>query len=124
MTDIPNRQLHYPDDPQYIWLLIAELIRRKYFIRRPSKYQIKHRDVNFYFTTGAITTDDGVRHPGKGQFAFVELIEKMYPKAPQRTEGNAAFFQQPPLIVSISLDDEASKEDDNNAKPDDDEVPW
>jgi hypothetical protein len=124
MTDFPNRQLHYPDDPQYIWLLISELIRRKCFIRRPSKYHIKHGDVNFFWTTGVITTDDGVRYPEKGQFAFVELIERLYPKTPPHSQANAAFLKPSPLIVSIDLDDEDSKEHRNKPKPDDNEVPW
>lgn len=120
----PNRQLHYPDDPQHIWLLIAELIRRKYFIRRPSKYHIKHRDVNFFWTTGVITTDDGVRHPKKGQFAFVELIEKLYPKTPQRIESNAAFLKPSPLIISINLDDNASNEANSEMKSGESDLPW
>jgi hypothetical protein len=40
-----NKPLFYPDDDPVVYELIRELIERKRFVRRVSKYHIKHRDV-------------------------------------------------------------------------------
>lgn len=122
---IPQHKLHYPDDPQYLWLLLTALIGRKYYMRRPQKYHIKHRDVNFFWTTGVITTDDGVRHPEKGQFAFVALLEKLYPKTAPRSYPDSPFAKLSPPILDINLDDEAAP-DVGGGEPeaDDDDLPW
>jgi hypothetical protein len=122
---IPQQKLHYPDDPQYLWLLLTALIGRKYYIRRPSKYHIKHRDVNFFWTTGVITTDDGIRHPEKGQFALVALLEKLYPKNTPPSYPDSPFAKVLTPILDINLDDEAAPDvGEGEPKADDDDLPW
>ena len=111
VTDRPRGPLFYPDDTLATYELIRELINLKYFVWRPSKYHIKHRDVNFWPSTGTITTDNVGRHPENGKEAFFALLQRMYPKG-NRARPEAPIIQDnlpPPVnVLEINLDDEIS----------------
>lgn len=90
----PERILFYPDDPREFCEFISDLIKLKYFIRRTSKHQIKHREVNYYRSTGTITIDGIGRQPEKGPKAFLKLLEQMYPR--RRPKGSDEPTPPPP----------------------------
>lgn len=128
-TDRPRGPLYYPDDTPRTYELIRELIDLKFFVWRPSKYHIKHGDVNFWPSTGTITIDNVGRHSERGKEAFIALLQRMYPRG-RRARAEAPIIQdnRPPAItvLEINLDDEISgslsgghqRSDENN------ETPW
>ncbi|QQO18606.1 hypothetical protein JJB98_01080 [Bradyrhizobium diazoefficiens] len=77
-----KKPLYYRDDEDFIRELIWELIRRKRYVRRESKYHIKVRKVNFWPSTGTITVDGQGRHHETGTEAFLKLLDARYPKGP------------------------------------------
>jgi hypothetical protein len=76
--------LYYSDDADFVRELIRELIRRKRYVNRPSKHHLKHRGVNYFYTTGVITIDGQGRHYETGEEAFLKLLDARYPKGPRR----------------------------------------
>lgn len=109
-TDRPRGPLFYPDDTLRTYELIRELINMKFFVWRPSKYHIKHGDVNFWPSTGTITVDNVGRHPEKGKEALIALLQQMYPKG-RRARPEAPIDHDvppPPVVLEINLDDEVS----------------
>lgn len=129
VTDRPRGPLFYPDDTLATYELIRELINLKYFVWRPSKYHIKHRDVNFWPSTGTITIDNVGRHPENGKEAFFSLLQQMYPKD-RRASPEAQIIQDnlpPPVHVQeINLDDEVSASPPNGQERSNEihETPW
>lgn len=127
-ADRPRDPLFFPDDNRETYEVIRELIDLKYFVRRPSKYHIKHGDVNFWPSTGTITIDNVGRHPEKGKEAFIALLQQMYPRG-RRARPGAPVIQDnlpPPVtVVEINLDDAISgsapegheRSDGSNATP-------
>ncbi len=85
-----KKPLYYRDDEDFIRELIWELIRRKRYVRRESKYHIKVREVNFWPSTGTISIDGEGRHPEKGPQALLALLDKRYPKRRARDEDAEA----------------------------------
>ncbi len=127
-----TRILFYPDDRPEFYLLIQKMIKDKYYVMRPSKHQIKHREVNYYPSSGVITIDGGGRHPEKGSQALLALLEKLYPKRRGRdddtqTTGPELPPSSPPssLILDIDLDneDESSGLDHIRTQDDGDDAP-
>jgi hypothetical protein len=127
-TDRPRGPLFYPDDTLATYELIRELIDLKFFVWRPSKYHIKHGDVNFWPSTGTITIDNVGRHPEKGKQAFIALLQRMYPKGRRaRPEApiNRDDLRPPVTVLEINLDGEISgslsrgqeRSDESNATP-------
>ena len=121
--------LYYRDDGPEFYEPIRELLTLKYYVRRPSKLHIKHRDVNFWLTTGTITIDVIGRHPEKGPQAFVALVKTMYPKRSLQDAGAQAVTDEPqpsPLVLEIDLDhsDETSDRGHNAAQDGKDDLPW
>lgn len=127
--DRPSGPLFYPDDTPRTYELIRELIDMKLFVRRPSKYHIKHGDVNFWPSTGTITIDNVGRHPEKGKEAFIALLQRMYPKgrrARPETTIHHDDLRPPVTVLEFNLDDEITgsqsggqeRSDENN------ETPW
>lgn len=120
-----EKPLFYPDDNPLIYELIKELIDRKRFVSRPSKFHIKHRAINYYPTTGKITIDERGGHPEAGPDAFLALVEQEYPKRSLRDVGadvRDAENHPEGLVLCITLDDEDdqdSGEDGNDNAP-----PW
>jgi hypothetical protein len=142
MTKAPNENdsnrysnrtkiLFYPDDRPEFYLLIQKMIKDKYYVMRPSKHQIKHREVNYYPSSGIITIDGGGRHPEKGPQAFLALLEKRYPKRRGNDDGTPTSpeppLSSPPssLILDIDLDneDEPSGFDHVRTQDDGDDAP-
>lgn len=78
-----NKPLFYPDDDGYIREFIKELIERRRYVRRESKYHLKHRGVNYFYTTGVITIDGQGRYCETGKDAFLKLLDLRYPKQPR-----------------------------------------
>lgn len=119
--------LFYPDDPPEFYALISDLIERKYYVRRASKHQVKHRAVNYYPSTGTITIDGKGRHPGKGPEALLVLLEQMYPR---RRRGGADAPSAPPppspLVLEIDLDSDNVLEETgrNREQNEDGGLPW
>jgi hypothetical protein len=107
-----DKPLIYPDDDPYTWELIKELIERKRFVRRESKYHLKHRKVNYFPSTEVITIDGRGRHPETGPDAFLALLDQLYPRRrPAEPDPLALRDEEPPqssLISDISLDSEDS----------------
>ena len=129
-----TRILFYPDDdrPEF-YLLIMKLIEGKYYVRRTSKHQIKHREVNYYPSTGVITIDGSGRHPEKGPQALLALLEKRYPTSFGKGDDMQATSPKPPpsppssLILDIDLDREDEPGggfDNDRAQDDGGDVPW
>jgi len=77
---ILEKPLFYPDDDPLTHEVIKELIDRKRFVSRPSKFHIKHRAINYFPSTEVITIDGRGRHPKAGPDAFLALVEQEYPK--------------------------------------------
>jgi hypothetical protein len=107
-----SKILFYPDDPPEFYLLIMQLIKDKYYVTRASKHQIKHREVNYYPSSGVITIDGEGRHPEKGPQALLKLLEKRYPRRRSKGDDTQATPQEPSpssppssLILDIDLDD-------------------
>jgi hypothetical protein len=103
--------LFYPDDPPEFYLLIVKLIKGKYYVTRSSKFQIKHREVNYYPSSGVITIDGAGRHSEKGPKALIALLEQKYPKRRGKGDGTTSPEHSPSslsssLILDIDLDDE------------------
>jgi hypothetical protein len=127
-TDRPCGPLFYPDDTLATYELIRKMIEMKYFVWRPSKYHIKHGDVNFWPSTGTITIDNVGRHPEKGKEALIALLQRMYPKG-RRARPEAPLTQDnlpaPVTVLEINLDDAISSSplqgqehsDESNATP-------
>ncbi len=120
--------LFYPDDRPEFYLLIMKLIEGKYYVQRPSKHQIKHREVNYYPSSGVITIDGGGRHPEKGPQALLTLLEKRYPKRRGKDDGTQATSPEPPpssppssLILDIDLDHEDEPGSSDHDRTQDDE---
>jgi CheY-like chemotaxis protein len=105
-----DKPLIYPDDDPYTWELIKELIERKRFVRRESKYHLKHRKVNYFPSTEVITIDGRGRHPETGPDAFLELLDQLYPRRlPAKLDPLSLRDEEPQpssLILDISLDDD------------------
>jgi hypothetical protein len=125
--------LFYPDDPPEFYLLIQKLIKDKYYVQRPSKHQIKHREVNYYPSSGVITIDGGGRHPEKGSQALLALLEKLYPKRRGKDDDTQATAPEPlpsspssSLVLEMDLDDEDEPGgyDHDCSQDDGDDVPW
>lgn len=120
--------LFYPDDPPEFYMLISDLIERKYYVKRASKHQVKHRAVNYYPSTGTITIDSVGRHPEKGPEALLSLLEQMYPRRRRGVPGTPASSVSPPpspLIVEIDLDHEDDLAgSDPDRKQGDAGLPW
>lgn len=72
----PKMPLYYDDDSHAICAAIKVLLAKKYYVRRPSKFQLKLDDVNFYPTTGKITIDPYTVHNERGLKSLVELLDK------------------------------------------------
>jgi len=124
-----NGMLYYRDDGPEFYEPIGELLALKYYVRRPSKHHIKHREVNFWPTTGTITIDAIGRHPEKGQQAFVALVKTMYPKRRLQDAGAQAVTDEPrpsPLVLEIDLDhsDETSDRGHDPEQDGKDDPPW
>lgn len=120
--------LFYPDDSPEFYVLITNLIQRKYYVKRTSKHQVKHRAVNYYPSTGTITIDGIGRHPGKGEEALLALLEQMYPmrRGAPVAPASSAPPRPAPLILEIDLDHEDGPVGrDHDRKQDDDAgLPW
>lgn len=104
-----NKPLFYPDDDGYIREFIKELIERRRYVQRVSKYHLKHRDVNYFYTTGVITIDGKGRHPETGEDAFLELLDQLYPRRGRKPDPLSLRdeeLQPSSLILNISLDDD------------------
>ena len=71
----PKMPLYYDDDSPAISMAIKVLLAKKYYIRRPSKFQLKLDDVNFYPTTGKITIDPYTVHNERGLKSLVDLLD-------------------------------------------------
>lgn len=127
--DSDNRILYHRNDGPEFYEPIRELLALKYYVRRPSKHHIKHREVNFWPTTGTITIDVIGRHPEKGQQAFVALIKKMYPKRRLQDPAAQPATEEPqpsPLTLEIDLDhsDETSDCGHDPAQDGKGDPPW
>lgn len=124
-----NKPLFYPNDDPLTCELIKELIERKRYVRRPSKYHLKHREVNYYPSTKVITIDGRGRHPETGPDAFLELLDGEYPRRHgEESEAHAASEELRPsgLILDINLDreDDATARDHNRKNDGEGDVPW
>lgn len=101
--------LFYPNDPPELYLLISNLIDRKYYVRRPSKHHIKHRALNYYPSTGTITIDGRGRRTEKGADALFALVESEYPKHHRlgsSRRARPAKSPPPAPVFEINLDDD------------------
>ncbi|SDT21612.1 hypothetical protein [Bradyrhizobium canariense] len=104
-----DKPLFYPDDDGYVRELISELIERRRYVRRESKFHLKHREVNYFYTTRVITIDGKGRHPETGEDAFLELLEQLYPRRGRKPDPLSQRDQDAPpssLVLDISLDSE------------------
>lgn len=104
-----DKPLFYPDDDGYVRELIKELIERRRYVRRESKYHLKHRDVNYFYTTRVITIDGKGRHPETGEDAFLELLDQLYPQRWRKPDPLSLRDEEPPppsLILNVSFDDD------------------
>ena len=59
---------------------IKELEKRDYKVKRCSEYHLKIGLVNYFWTTGTITTDPDIKHPEKGFDALLDLLQKITQK--------------------------------------------
>jgi hypothetical protein len=111
MAHRPNHpagnSLFYPGDTSEISRIICETIKRKFFVSRPSRSQLKHRAINFYPSTGKITIDGEASHPEKGAEAFWSLLQERYGKSTSQTQ-KAPLTSAPtmlPASAAPSIDD-------------------
>lgn len=74
------RPLFLKGDGDRITKQIRLLLSRKYEVRRPSPFQIKVGPVNFFPTTGKVTTDPYTKHTQNGFDYFLEVIENQIPR--------------------------------------------
>jgi hypothetical protein len=125
-----KKPLYYHDDDDFVRELIYELVRRKRYVRRESKHHIKVRDVNFWPSTGTITIDGESRHPENGSEAFLELLDKRYPKRRGKGGDTQADTVEcssptPAPIFWMDLDDLNTAGDYDSIPPDswDDDAP-
>jgi hypothetical protein len=72
-----NRPLFLDGDDVRTRKQIELLLERKYDVRRPTQFQIKVGPVNFFPTTGKVTTDPHLKHPQKGFDYFLEVLESL-----------------------------------------------
>lgn len=102
-----GNSLFYPDDTPEVSGIIHKTIKRKFFVSRPSRSQLKHRAINFYPSTGKITIDGEASHPEKGAEAFWSLLEERYGKSASQTQKApiAAMPVTPPASPARSTDD-------------------
>jgi hypothetical protein len=67
--------------------LIKQLENRGHWVQQCSPYHLKIGPVNYFWTTGRITTDPDLKHPGKGFEALLALLDKRTAKKKQGTPG-------------------------------------
>lgn len=122
---ILEKPLFYPDDDPLTCEVIKELIDRKRYVTRPSKFHIKHRAINYFPSTEVITIDGRGRHPETGPDAFLVLVEQEYPKRSLRdvgAEAHDAKNRPEGLVLCITLDDE--DDPDSGEGGNDNAPPW
>jgi hypothetical protein len=56
---------------------IRELTKRGYKVARPSPHHVKIGPVNYFPSTGTITSDPCYRHPEKGFDSLVRILEEV-----------------------------------------------
>ena len=102
-----GNSLFYPGDSPVISDIIHETIKRKFFVKRPSRSQLKAGAINFYPSTGKITIDGEPSPTQKGAEAFWALLEQRYGKsAPQSRKAPPALAPaMPPVSAAASADD-------------------
>ena len=69
-----NKDLFRPTDPPKWRHEIRELLKRGYRVRRPSPDHVKIGPINYYPSTGTITTDPCNRRLGNGFEALLRLL--------------------------------------------------
>lgn len=102
-----GNSLFYPDDTPEVSGIIHETIKRKFFVSRPSRSQLKHGAINFYPSTGKITIDGEASQPEKGAEAFWSLLEERYGKSASQTQKapSTSAPTLPPASAAPSTDD-------------------
>ena len=72
-----NTDLFLPADPPEWRHEILELLKRGHRVTRPSPHQVKIGPINYYPSTGTITTDPRNRRLGKGFAALLRLLREV-----------------------------------------------
>ena len=67
--------------------LIKQLKDCGYKVQQCTPYHLKIGPVNYFWTTGRITTDPDLKHPGKGFEALLALLDKRTAKKKKGTPG-------------------------------------
>ena len=70
----PETSLFREDDADEMRLAIKNLQSLGYNVQRPSMYQLKIADTNYYPTTGKITIDPHLVHPDRGLDSYLKLL--------------------------------------------------
>ena len=68
-------ELFFPTDPPEWHSEIRALQKRGYKVTRPSPHQIKVGPINYYPSTGTITSDPCRRHTEKGFDGLLEVLD-------------------------------------------------
>jgi hypothetical protein len=90
-----NKDLFRPTDPPRWRHEIGELLKRGYRVRRPSPHQVKIGPINYYPSTGTITTDPGNRRLGKGFEALLLVLGINFSYASGAVERPPTINSQP-----------------------------
>jgi hypothetical protein len=68
--------LYRDGDGREMKFAIKTLVELDVCITRPSPYQLKIGDINYYPSTGRITLDPAIVHDGRGLDALLDLLEE------------------------------------------------
>jgi hypothetical protein len=68
--------LYRDGDGREMKFAIKKLAELEVCIIRPSPYQLKIGDINYYPSTGRITLDPTIVHDGRGLDALLDLLEE------------------------------------------------
>ena len=66
-----------PGDPPELRRQLEDLVERGFSVRRPSPWHVKVGPVNFFPTTGRVTTDPNIKHEQRGFDYFLKVINKL-----------------------------------------------
>ena len=71
-----SSNLYLPRDPGKLRKEIRELVKLGYRVQRCTAYHLKIGPVNYFWSTGKITTDPCERHNEKGFQALLDVLER------------------------------------------------
>lgn len=66
-----------PEDTPELRRQLESLAALGFSVRRPSPWHVKVGPVNFFPTTGRVTTDPNIKHEQRGFDYFLKIIDKL-----------------------------------------------